>query len=228
MGQSEENMRRAIQVAESVSPSVLWLDEVEKAFPSSSGAQDAGTSLRVMNTFLTWLQEKKRPVFVVATGNNISQLPPELTRKGRFDEIFYVGLPNLEARKAIFQVHTKGLPLSENQIAILAHAAIYFTGAEIEQVVKNATLSWTRAMRFMDDPDLEQVSDMLIDRINEHIKNFNPLSKREAGNGTGILEMMLKHAEMLALPADTFEQLPSVGMSNKRNWSESDGRISRW
>ncbi|MGA2119515.1 MAG: AAA family ATPase [Bryobacteraceae bacterium] len=93
VGQSEENKRRAIRVARSVAPAVLWLDEVEKAFPRSSGASDSGTSLRVMNTFLTWMQEKTEAVFVVATGNDIEQVPPELTRKGRFDEVFYVGCP---------------------------------------------------------------------------------------------------------------------------------------
>jgi SpoVK/Ycf46/Vps4 family AAA+-type ATPase len=95
VGSSEENVRRAIAVAESIAPAILWVDEIDKAFAGSqsSGASDGGTTARVFGTFLTWLSEKKAPVFVVATANDISQLPPELLRKGRLDEIFFVDLP---------------------------------------------------------------------------------------------------------------------------------------
>ena len=97
VGSSEENIRRAIKVAESVSPVVFWVDEIDKAFRGSRGSgagTDGGTSARVFSTFLTWLSEKKEPVFVVATANDISALPPELLRKGRFDEIFFVDFPS--------------------------------------------------------------------------------------------------------------------------------------
>ena len=107
VGSSEENVRRAIAVAESVAPAILWVDEIDKAFAGSqgSGATDGGTTARVFGTFLTWLSEKTAPVFVVATANDISQLPPELLRKGRLDEIFFVDLPSQEERKDIFRIH---------------------------------------------------------------------------------------------------------------------------
>jgi len=107
VGSSEENVRRAIAVAESVAPAVLWVDEIDKAFvgSQSSGATDGGTTARVFGTFLTWLSEKDAPVFVVTTANDVSQLPPELLRKGRLDEIFYVDLPNEEEREEIFRIH---------------------------------------------------------------------------------------------------------------------------
>ncbi|MCS4525217.1 AAA family ATPase [Clostridium botulinum] len=93
VGSSEENMRKAIKTAEAVSPSILWIDEIEKGFGGASSSGDSGTSMRIFGTFLTWMQEKIKPVFVVATANNISNLPSELLRKGRFDEIFFVDLP---------------------------------------------------------------------------------------------------------------------------------------
>src|SRR2546427_7136983 len=107
VGSSEENVRRAIAVAESVAPAILWVDEIDKAFAGSqgSGATDGGTTARVFGTFLTWLSEKTAPVFVVATANDISQLPPELMRKGRLDEIFFVDLPTDEERREIFCIH---------------------------------------------------------------------------------------------------------------------------
>ena len=107
VGSSEENVRRAIAVAESIAPAVLWVDEIDKAFTGSqsSGVTDGGTTARVFGTFLTWLSEKSAPVFVVATANDVSQLPPELLRKGRLDEIFYVDLPLDEERAEIFRIH---------------------------------------------------------------------------------------------------------------------------
>src|SRR5437667_2537500 len=104
---SDENVRRAIAVAESVAPAILWVDEIDKAFAGSqsSGATDGGTTARVFGTFLTWLSEKTAPVFVVATANDISQLPPELLRKGRLDEIFFVDLPSDHERREIFRIH---------------------------------------------------------------------------------------------------------------------------
>src|SRR6266567_8681638 len=107
VGSSEENVRRAIAVAESVAPAILWVDEIDKAFAGSqsSGGTDGGTAARVFGTFLTWLSEKSAPVFVVATANDISQLPPELLRKGRFDEIFFVDLPMAAERGEVFRIH---------------------------------------------------------------------------------------------------------------------------
>ena len=104
---SESNIRQALQIAESLSPCILWIDEIESGFSrlSSSGSTDGGTTSRVLGTFLSWKQDKKKSVFVVATANNISQLPPELLCKGRIDEIFFVDLPAYNARKEIISIH---------------------------------------------------------------------------------------------------------------------------
>jgi SpoVK/Ycf46/Vps4 family AAA+-type ATPase len=142
VGESERNLRKSLQVAEAVAPSVLWIDEIEKMFPQAAlhAEADAGLSARIFGSFLTWLQEKQAPVFVVATSNDVSSLPPELLRKGRFDEIFFVDLPDLEARKTIFAIHLKGhKPGPEGfDIDALAQAAEGFSGAEIQQAVASA------------------------------------------------------------------------------------------
>jgi len=139
VGSSEENVRKAVAVAESVAPAILWVDEIDKAFAGSqgSGATDGGTTARVFGTFLTWLSEKTAPVFVVATANDISQLPPELLRKGRLDEIFYVDLPSGEERAAIFRIHLekRGRDPGQFDVPALAGASQNFSGAEIEEAV---------------------------------------------------------------------------------------------
>ena len=137
VGSSEENVRRAIHVAESVAPAILWVDEIDKAFAGSqaSGMADGGTTARVFGTFLTWLSEKSAPVFVVATANDISQLPPELLRKGRLDEIFFVDLPSREERLEVFRIHVskRGREAANFDLAALAEASKDFSGAEIEE-----------------------------------------------------------------------------------------------
>ncbi len=142
VGSSEENVRRAIAVAESVAPAILWVDEIDKAFAGSqgSGATDGGTTARVFGTFLTWLSEKTAPVFVVATANDISQLPPELLRKGRLDEIFFVDLPSQEERQEIFRIHLqrRHRPPEQFDLAALADAGKDFSGAEIEEAINSA------------------------------------------------------------------------------------------
>jgi SpoVK/Ycf46/Vps4 family AAA+-type ATPase len=142
VGSSEENVRNAISTAEAIAPSILWLDELEKGFSGmqSSGSTDAGTSARVFGTFITWLQEKTSPVFVVATANNVSQLPPELIRKGRFDEIFYIDLPNKEEREKIFKIHIEKRKRDQEifNISQLSEKTSGYSGAEIEQVVISA------------------------------------------------------------------------------------------
>lgn len=139
VGSSEENIRRAINVAESIAPVVLWADEIDKAFAGSSGSAntDGGTTARVMSTFLTWLSEKQKPVFVLATANNISQLPPELLRKGRLDEIFFVDLPNTTEREQIFRIHLAKRKRDPNTFDLrqIVEAADGFSGAEIEEAV---------------------------------------------------------------------------------------------
>lgn len=137
VGSSEENIRKAIAVAESVAPAILWVDEVDKAFAGSqsSGVSDGGTTARVFGTFLTWLSEKTAPVFVVATANDISQLPPELLRKGRLDEIFFVDLPSAEERAEIFRIHIarRGRAPEQFDVSALVERSAGFSGAEIEQ-----------------------------------------------------------------------------------------------
>lgn len=148
VGSSEENMRKAIATAEAVSPSILWVDEIEKGFSGLKSGGDSGTSARVFGTFLTWMQEKTDPVFVIATANDISSLPPELLRKGRFDEIFFVDLPTTKEREKIFKVHiNKRIKSSSVQHEIttddsvcreLADLSAGYVGAEIEQIVISA------------------------------------------------------------------------------------------
>ncbi len=145
VGSSEENMRNAIKTAEAAAPSILWIDEIEKGFSGVSGSGDSGTSTRVFGTFLTWMQEKKEPVFVVATANNIHALPSEMMRKGRFDEIFFVDLPTAAERKAIFKVHLMrrlkdkdvrgSFDWDETALNHLADETEGFVGAEIENAV---------------------------------------------------------------------------------------------
>ena len=141
VGSSEENMRRAIAVAESVAPAVLWVDEIDKAFAGagSGGSSDWGTTARVFCTFLTWLSEKHAPVFVVATANDISHLPPELLRKGRLDEIFFVDLPDDGERREILAVHVarRGREPGWFDLPALAAAAVDFSGAELEEAVNS-------------------------------------------------------------------------------------------
>ena len=142
VGQSEENMRRAIQMAESIAPTILWLDELEKGFSGtqSSGISDGGTTARVFASFITWLQEKTAPVFVVATANNVESLPPELLRKGRFDEIFFVDLPTEAERREIFAIHLQKRKRDPANFDLdaLAAAAVGYSGAEVEQAIISA------------------------------------------------------------------------------------------
>ncbi|MCB9234205.1 MAG: AAA family ATPase [Bacteroidia bacterium] len=145
VGSSEGNVRLAIKTAEAVAPCVLWIDEIEKglAGTGSSGSTDSGVTSRVFSSLLTWMQEKQKPVFVVATANSIEHLPPELLRKGRFDGIFFVDLPTLEERAKIFEIHLgkRGQTIDESNRMLLARKTVGFNGAEIEEVVNEALFS---------------------------------------------------------------------------------------
>jgi len=170
VGSSEENVRRAIHTAESIAPCILWLDEMEKGFSGlgSSGMTDGGTTARVFGTFLTWLQEKTSAVFVVATSNNVSQLPPELLRKGRFDEIFYVDLPSKEERKEIARIHIekrKREPCNYD-IDKIAHNTQGFSGSEIEEVIVSGLYD-----AFNKDEELKQ------EHLEQAISTMIPLSQ---------------------------------------------------
>jgi SpoVK/Ycf46/Vps4 family AAA+-type ATPase len=161
VGESERRLRDALKQAEAMSPIVLWIDEIEKAFGSAEGGgSDSGTTSRIFGTFLTWLNDKKESVFVIATANDISRLPPELLRKGRFDEIFFVDLPNAEVRAEIFTVHLdrKGRPAKTFDLPALAEATEGFSGAEIEQVVLSALYT-----AFSDGADL--TDELLLDEV---------------------------------------------------------------
>ena len=171
VGESESNLRNAIALAEAISPCVLWIDELEKAFAGIGGiGGGAEVTTRLFGNFLTWMQEKDSLTFVVATANDITKLPPELLRKGRFDEIFYVGLPDRDERETIFKIHiAKRRSMDQNSIDIskLVDKTEGFSGADIEGVVKDAIES-----AFSDDKVSIQTSDIL-----EAIKNTHSLSE---------------------------------------------------
>lgn len=135
IGETEKNLREALQLAELMSPCVLWIDEIEKGL--ANGQSDDGTSRRIQGSLLTWLSERSKPVFVVCTSNDISGLPPELVRKGRLDEIFFVDLPDDAIRRDIFAIHLRKRGQADDQfdLARLAAASDGFSGAEIEQAV---------------------------------------------------------------------------------------------
>jgi hypothetical protein len=149
VGETERNFRRAIDVAESCAPAILWIDELEKAIAPGAGSSesDGGLSRRLFASFLTWLQEKTAPVFVVATANDLSMLPPELLRKGRFDEIFFVDLPQADEREQILRIHL-GLRRQDPEafdLAALVQATEGFSGAELEQAVVASLLGALQA-----------------------------------------------------------------------------------
>jgi ATP-dependent 26S proteasome regulatory subunit len=160
VGASEQNMRTALRLAESVAPCLLWLDELEKglAGSASSHLSDAGTTARVFGSFLTWMQEKTQAVFVVATANDISILPPEILRKGRFDEIFFIDLPNDDERAEIFAIHLarRGRNPLGFQLDELAQKSTGFSGAEIEQVVISGLYDAFEAGRDLRSEDLQK------------------------------------------------------------------------
>jgi SpoVK/Ycf46/Vps4 family AAA+-type ATPase len=142
IGESEKHLRKSLEIAEKLAPIVLWIDEMEKGFAASGSSADvdAGLTQRILATFLTWLQDRRPGVFLVATSNNINALPPELLRKGRFDEIFFVDLPDAEARAELFKIHLKkrGRDPAGFDLAAVASACEGFSGAEVEQAIVSA------------------------------------------------------------------------------------------
>ncbi len=169
VGESEENMRKAIGLAEAISPCILWIDELEKAFAGVNGTGNEVT-VRLFGTFLTWMQEKTSSTFVVATANDITKLPPELMRKGRFDEIFYVGLPKPEERRKIFEIHIgkrRKQDLANIDISSLVSQTEGYSGADVEGVVIDAVES-----AFVDGS-----GDLTTEHLNSAIKNTHSLSE---------------------------------------------------
>jgi len=172
VGESEKNFRRAAAVAEAMAPVVLWIDEIEKAFAQSASADaDGGVSQRLFASFLTWLQEKKQEVFVVGAANDLSRLPPELLRKGRFDEIFFVDLPSRDERASIFGIHLKlrRQNVLEFNLPALADASEGFSGAEIEQALISALYQ-----------SLQKKMPLTTEQVIESIRSTVPLSVTRA------------------------------------------------
>lgn len=165
VGESESRTRQTIELAEALAPCILWIDEIDKGFAGLDGKGDSGTTSRVFGTFITWLAEKKSPVFVVATANNIRALPPEMLRKGRFDEIFFVGLPNQVEREAIFKVHLAKLRphnIGNYDAKRLAYETPDFSGAEIEQTIIEAMhIGFSQNRDFATDDILEAASQIV-------------------------------------------------------------------
>ncbi|MFJ5695910.1 AAA family ATPase [Arthrobacter sp. NPDC093125] len=187
VGSSEQNMRGALRLAEAVSPSILWIDEIEKGFGSSGGG-DSGTSQRVFGTFLTWMQEKKNPVFVIATANKIESLPPEFLRKGRFDEIFFVDLPTKEERVDIWRIQLEkrlhsaseaagDFEITDESLGHLAGQTEGFSGAEIAEAAVSACFEAFSERRKLNEKDLSRA-----------INNTVPLSVTQAEQINGIRE----------------------------------------
>jgi len=172
VGASEENIRKALKTAEAVAPAILWLDEMEKGFSGtgSSNMSDGGTTSRVFGTFVTWMQEKTSPVFVIATANDVRALPPELLRKGRFDEIFFVDLPTQEERAEILKIHLrkKGRSIASLDMGKLIEAMPDFSGSEVEQVVVSALYE-----AFDLDPHVRELS---TDQLLHGAKEIVPLA----------------------------------------------------
>ncbi len=198
VGQSEQNMRKAIRIAESLAPCCLWMDEMEKGFAGASGGgvSDSGTTARVFSTFLTWMQEKTKPVFLIATANDVSALPPELLRKGRFDEIFFIDLPELEERKEILSIHLsrRGRDPKKFKIAELARRTKGFSGAELEQLVigaMNHAFFEDREVAFKDVSEEARtqvpLSRMMREEI-EELRDWATLRARPSAKRTGELD----------------------------------------
>lgn len=206
VGSSEENMRKAIQTAEAVAPSILWIDEIEKGFGGGGGEMDGGTATRVFGTFLTWMSEKTKPVFVIATANNINRLPSEMLRKGRFDEIFFVDLPTVNERKIIFKLHlekklkgsiSNDFVLTDTLLNRLAEATEGFVGAEIEQVVISALFEAFSENRTLIEEDLFRV-----------IKNTVPLSTTQSEQIIAIREWANERAVAATSHDERYNYVP--------------------
>lgn len=191
VGDSEENMRKALKLAEAISPCVLWIDEIEKAFAGVGGdGSGSDVTTRLFGQFLTWMQEKESSVFIVATANNISKLPPEFLRKGRFDELFFVDLPNGEERRKILDIHLKKRGKWNRQIDTISliNETDGFNGADLESVVKDAVeTAFINGKYEIDTKDLlmaikdtKSISTTLKEKINQMRDTINQIDIRSA------------------------------------------------
>lgn len=200
VGRSEANLRNALKTAESISPVILFIDELDKAFAGSGGSADSdgGTSSRIFGSFLTWMQEKTSPVFVMATANRVERLPGEFLRKGRFDEIFFVDLPNNEERQEIFKIHLtkRRRDIERFDIEQLANVSDGFSGAEIEQAVIAAMYE-----AFAQDREFTQLD------IIAAIKSTLPLSKTMTEQVTALRDWARQRARPAASSVAEYQRL---------------------
>jgi SpoVK/Ycf46/Vps4 family AAA+-type ATPase len=181
VGESEKNFRKAAALAEAMAPVVLWIDEIEKAFAQGGSAEsDGGLSQRLFGSFLTWLQEKKDEVFVIGAANDLMNVPPELLRKGRFDEIFFVDLPTREERMAIFAIHLRLRKQNPDlfDLAALADATDGFSGAEIEQAIISALYR-----------SLQKKQPLTTEALVEAVRSTTPLSVSRAEDVARVREI---------------------------------------
>lgn len=205
VGESETNMRKALAMAESISPCVLWVDELEKAFVGMSGNNASEVSSRLLGYFLTWLQEKTAPVFIIATANDITALPPELLRKGRFDEIFYVGFPTKKERKKIIEIHLVKAKQDTSQFDIenLAKECRDYAGADIENAIFEAVKkAFIQQGKLTQELLLEAIRNTtplrktLKDKVGEYEKKFDELYLSPASENDDLsIPQMIKMAE---------------------------------
>ena len=200
VGRSEANLRGALKTAESISPAILFIDEMDKAFAGSTGSADSdgGTSSRIFGSFLTWMQEKSSPVFVMATANRVERLPGEFLRKGRFDEIFFVDLPNSEERKEIFKIHLskRRREIARFDLEQLANVCDGFSGAEIEQALVAAMYE-----AFAQDREFTQLD------IIAAIKSTLPLSKTMTEQVTALRDWARQRARPAASSVAEYQRL---------------------
>jgi AAA+ superfamily predicted ATPase len=214
VGQSEGNIRSALQVAQALAPCVLWIDEIEKGLAGmgSSDQSDAGTTARVVGTLLTWMQEKRDPVFVVATANRIEMLPPELLRKGRFDEIFFVDLPTKPVRKEILDIHLrkKDRNPEEFDLGRLADVSAGYSGAELEEAVKEGLFD-----AFAEGRELRT------EHIEKAIKSTFPLSRTMRDHIEELRRWASARARLAspespeALPQDVARDIPRLRQESR-------------
>jgi len=200
VGRSEANLRNALKTAESISPAILFIDEIDKAFAGSAGSADSdgGTSSRIFGSFLTWMQEKTSPVFVMATANRVERLPGEFLRKGRFDEIFFVDLPTAEERKDIFRIHLqkRRREIARFDLDQLANVCDGYSGAEIEQALIAAMYD-----AFAQDREFTQLD------IIAAIKSTLPLSKTMTEQVTALRDWARQRARPAAASVAEYQRL---------------------
>lgn len=200
VGRSEANLRSALKTAESISPAILFIDELDKAFAGSAGSADSdgGTSSRIFGSFLTWMQEKTSPVFVMATANRVERLPGEFLRKGRFDELFFVDLPNAEERRDIFRIHLekRKRDITRFDLEQLANVSDGFSGAEIEQALVAAMYE-----AFAQDREFTQLD------IIAAVKATQPLSKTMSEQVTALRDWARQRARPAASSVAEYQRL---------------------